>query len=249
MKSKRLYKEDLLKMDRQFVVVYNEDYGINGEQYRVNLTYRDGDDVFGALADMEGVYLKIDNDVEFGTGTEVYEFIGTNLMGDDQASKEINIMENLINCTIENEGIILPKYESVCASGMDLRAYKFALPSNLKETLEFPYTLKPLERILVKTGLHIELPKNTEAQIRPRSGLALKNGISIVNSPGTIDEDYRGDVGVVLINLSSENFLINQGDRIAQMVFAKVEKFDLEIVPELSSTIRGAGGFNSTGTK
>lgn len=158
-------------------------------------------------------------------------------------------MENLINCIAENEEIVLPEYESVCASGMDLRAYKFALPSNLKETLEFPYTLKPLERILVKTGLHIELPKNTEVQIRPRSGLALKSGISIVNAPGTIDEDYRGDIGVVLINLSNKDFLINQGDRIAQMVFAKVEKFGLNLVSELSNTIRGQGGFNSTGTK
>jgi len=104
-----------------------------------------------------------------------------------------------------------------------------------------------MERILVKTGLHIELPLDTEAQIRPRSGLALKNGISIVNSPGTCDEDYRGDIGVVLINLSNEPFLIKKGDRIAQMVFQKVEKFNLQVTDKLVPTLRGEKGYGSSG--
>ena len=114
---------------------------------------------------------------------------------------------------------------------------------------ESGFMLMHMERILIKTGLHIELPKNIEAQIRPRSGLALKHGITILNSPGTIDEDYRGDIGVILINLSQKPFIIKKGDRIAQIVFQKVEKFDLEIVDKLSDTVRGEGGFDSTGTK
>lgn len=161
-------------------------------------------------------------------------------------------MNNKINCTIDDTNIVLPKYETEYASGMDLRAWKYAYPSDLKTTLDFTeqgLVLQPLERVLIKTGLHIELPPNTEAQIRPRSGLALKHGISIVNTPGTIDEDYRGDIGVILINLSNQPFTIKKGDRIAQMVFQKVEKFDLEVVNKLSDTMRGQGGFNSTGTK
>lgn len=156
---------------------------------------------------------------------------------------------NIINCTIDDENL-LPKYESVCASGMDLRAWKYAIPSNLKIEIEFAesgYVLDPFERVLVKTGLHIELPYNMEAQIRPRSGLALKNGISIVNTPGTIDEDYRGDIGVTLINLSTEPFVIKKGDKIAQMIFQKVQKFKLNVIDKLSDTIRGEGGFGSTG--
>ena len=146
----------------------------------------------------------------------------------------------------------MPKYESVCASGMDLRAWKFAFPNNPKNVMDFHesgFMLMHMERILIKTGLHIELPKNIEAQIRPRSGLALKHGITVLNSPGTIDEDYRGDIGVILINLSQKPFIIKKGDRIAQIVFQKVEKFDLEIVDKLSDTVRGEGGFDSTGTK
>ena len=146
----------------------------------------------------------------------------------------------------------MPKYESVCASGMDLRAWKFAFRNNPKNVMDFHesgFMLMHMERILIKTGLHIELPKNIEAQIRPRSGLALKHGITILNSPGTIDEDYRGDIGVILINLSQKPFIIKKGDRIAQIVFQKVEKFDLEIVDKLSDTVRGEGGFDSTGTK
>ena len=158
-------------------------------------------------------------------------------------------MNNKINCTIDNQNITLPKYESICASGMDLRAWKYSSPYFLKETNDFPeqgFDLYPGDRILIKTGLHIQLPENTEAQIRPRSGLALKHGISIVNSPGTIDEDYVGDVGVVLINMGTEPFNIKQGDRIAQMVFQEVKKYNLKIVDKLSETIRGKDGFGST---
>ena len=155
-----------------------------------------------------------------------------------------------INCTVDGEDVVLPKYESECASGMDLRAWKFSWPENLKETNEFPEKglyLDPMDRILIKTGLHIEFPPNIEAQLRPRSGLALKHGISIVNAPATIDEDYRGDIGVVLINMSDVQFTIKKGDRIAQMVFQKVEKFDLQITDKLVATLRGEGGFMSTG--
>ncbi|MFA7628634.1 MAG: dUTP diphosphatase [Candidatus Dojkabacteria bacterium] len=156
----------------------------------------------------------------------------------------------IINCTVDNSNVILPKYETVRSSGIDLKAWKYSSPRKLSKTLDFPeegIVLYPLDRILIKTGLHIELPKNTEAQIRPRSGLALKYGISIVNSPGTIDEDYRGDIGVILINLGKYPFIIKKGDRIAQIIFQKVEKFDLKIVDRLSDTMRGEGGYGSTG--
>ena len=155
-----------------------------------------------------------------------------------------------INCTVDGEDVVLPKYESECASGMDLRAWKFSWPENLKKTHDFQeegVLLDPMERILIKTGLHIEFPPNIEAQIRPRSGLALKHGISIVNAPATIDEDYRGDVGVVLINMSDVQFTIKKGDRIAQMVFQKVEKFNLNVVDELTDTLRGEKGYGSSG--
>lgn len=161
-------------------------------------------------------------------------------------------MNNKIKCTIDDVGIELPKYESVCASGMDLRAWRFVRPENLKEVFEFPehgYDLEPGDRVLIKTGLHIELPENTEAQIRPRSGLALKHGISIVNTPGTIDEDYRGDIGVILINLGQDTFTICKNDRIAQIVFQEVKKYDLEITNKLSETLRSDKGFSSTGIK
>ena len=130
----------------------------------------------------------------------------------------------------------LPAYETMHAAGMDLRA-------DLETTIE----LKPLERKLVPTGLHIELPEGYEAQIRPRSGLAFKHGISIVNSPGTIDADYRGEIKVLLINLSSEVFEINTGDRIAQMVVASHGKVSWEQVEVLNQTSRGAGGYGHTG--
>ena len=130
----------------------------------------------------------------------------------------------------------LPTYETELSAGVDLRAQ-----------VEAPVTLKPLERKLIKTGLFIELPKGTEAQVRPRSGLALKKGISVLNSPGTIDADYRGEIGVILINLSNETFEVNQGDRIAQLVFAQYQQAEFIEVEQLSETQRGEGGFGSTG--
>lgn len=132
----------------------------------------------------------------------------------------------------------LPSYETLASAGMDLRA-------NLQE----PITLKPLERTIVKTGLFIELPIGYEAQVRPRSGLAAKKGITVLNAPGTIDSDYRGEIGVILINLSHEAFIIENGERIAQLVIAKHERAEWTEVNELSTTKRGEGGFGSTGTK
>ena len=129
-----------------------------------------------------------------------------------------------------------PEYSTEFSAGMDLRA-------NIDE----PITLKPLERTIVKTGLYISLPKGTEAQIRPRSGLAFKKGITVLNSPGTIDADYRGEIGIILINLSNEEFIINDGERICQMVIAKHESIIWENVDILDETVRGAGGFGHTG--
>ncbi|MEC8367299.1 MAG: dUTP diphosphatase, partial [Bacteroidota bacterium] len=111
-----------------------------------------------------------------------------------------------------------------------------------------PITLHPGERKLIKTGLHIELPEGYEAQVRPRSGLALKNGITVLNSPGTIDADYRGDVGVILINHSNENFIVKSGDRIAQLVISKFERAEWESTEKMNSTMRGSSGFGSTGS-
>jgi dUTP pyrophosphatase len=132
----------------------------------------------------------------------------------------------------------LPAYETVASAGMDLRA-----------NLDTPVTLKPLERALVPTGLFIELPVGHEAQIRPRSGLAVKHGISIVNAPGTIDADYRGEIKIILVNLSQQDFVIQDGERIAQMIIARHEKAEWMQVDELEKTGRGAGGFGHTGTK
>jgi dUTP pyrophosphatase len=130
----------------------------------------------------------------------------------------------------------LPAYESSFSAGMDIRAF-----------LESPIVLQPEERALVKTGLYLELEKNFEAQVRPRSGLALKKGITILNSPGTIDADYRGEVGVILINLSSENFKISSGDRIAQLVISKYESIKWKLSQSLGESKRGDKGFGSTG--
>jgi len=130
-----------------------------------------------------------------------------------------------------------PTYETLLSAGMDLRAY-----------VEGPITLSPGERKLIKTGLHIELPEGYEAQVRPRSGLAFKKGITVLNSPGTIDADYRGDIGVILINHSNEEFAVNSGDRIAQLVISKFEKVDWETSDEINSTSRGDSGFGSTGS-
>lgn len=130
----------------------------------------------------------------------------------------------------------LPNYETIASAGMDLRA-------NLSASI----TLKPLERTLVKTGLFISLPIGTEAQVRPRSGLAAKQGITVLNAPGTVDADYRGEIGVILVNLSNEEFVINNGERIAQLVIAQHERAEWEKTDTLDSTERGAGGFGSTG--
>ena len=130
----------------------------------------------------------------------------------------------------------LPEYETIASAGMDLRA-----------NLDAPIVLKPLERTLVKTGLFIALPVDYEAQVRPRSGLALKKGISVLNAPGTIDADYRGEIGVILVNLSDKAFTINDGERIAQMVIAKHERAEWIPVKTLDQTARGTGGFGSTG--
>ncbi len=135
----------------------------------------------------------------------------------------------------ENE---IPNYETVSSAGMDLRAF---IDENI--------TLKSLERAIVKTGLYIELPIGYEAQVRPRSGLSAKNGITVLNAPGTIDADYRGEIGVILVNLSKDDFNIKSGDRIAQMVIAKHERAEWEEVDKLSDTERGSGGFGSTGIK
>jgi dUTP pyrophosphatase len=137
---------------------------------------------------------------------------------------------------VNRSGNSLPGYSTSFSAGMDLRA-----------DLEKPLLLKPMERILVPTGLFMELPEGYEAQIRPRSGLALKKGISIVNTPGTIDADYRGEIGIILINLSKEDFLVNHGERICQMVINKVEMITWSEVESLETSERGAGGFGHTG--
>tara|TARA_B100000902_G_scaffold338692_1_gene340418 strand:- start:225 stop:665 length:441 start_codon:yes stop_codon:yes gene_type:complete len=131
-----------------------------------------------------------------------------------------------------------PKYSTVSSAGMDIRA-----------SLEDPVILKPFERKLIKTGLYMQIPIGYEVQIRPRSGLAYKNGITVLNSPGTIDADYRGEVGIILINLSKDNFTINDGDRVAQMVVANHEQSDWIEVEFLEESDRGTGGFGSTGKK
>lgn len=132
----------------------------------------------------------------------------------------------------------LPAYETIYSAGMDIRA-------NVPE----PSTLKPLQRAIVKTGLFIELPIGYEAQVRPRSGLAAKKGITVLNAPGTIDADYRGEIGVILVNLSNEDFTIENGERIAQLVIAKHERVAWKEVDELDETMRGSGGFGSTGVE
>ena len=130
----------------------------------------------------------------------------------------------------------LPRYETELSAGMDVRSY-----------IESPIILKPFERKLVNTGLYAQLEKGYEIQVRPRSGLALKKGITVLNSPGTIDADYRGEIGVILINLSNDDFIINSGDRIAQLVVSKHEQPNLEQTDSLDSTSRGEKGFGSTG--
>ena len=137
---------------------------------------------------------------------------------------------------INNSNNSLPNYESLFSAGMDIRAY-----------LDKTIILKPQERILVKTGLYIELERNYEAQVRPRSGLALNKGITVLNSPGTIDADYRGEIGVILVNLSTNNFNIESGDRIAQLVISKHETIEWKLSESLEDSNRGEKGFGSTG--
>ena len=139
---------------------------------------------------------------------------------------------------INNSEHELPNYETLASAGMDLRA-------NISEAI----TLQPLERAIVKTGLFIELPIGFEAQVRPRSGLAAKNGVTVLNAPGTIDADYRGEIGVILVNLSNQAFTIQNGERIAQLIIAKHERAEWNLVSELSETQRSEGGFGSTGVK
>ena len=133
---------------------------------------------------------------------------------------------------------VLPSYETTASAGLDVRA-----------NIDKPIKLNPLERVLVKTGLFIEIPVGCECQVRSRSGLALKKGISVLNAPGTIDADYRGEIGIILINLSDKSFVIEDGERIAQLVFAEVKQVIWEEAIQLTDTIRGAGGFGSTGVK
>lgn len=132
----------------------------------------------------------------------------------------------------------LPAYATSQSAGMDLRA-----------NIDTPITLRPMERRIIPTGLYIALPPGFEAQVRPRSGLALKHGITVLNSPGTIDADYRGEIGVLLVNLSTDDFIITEGERIAQMVILRHEQGEFELTDELDDTERGAGGYGHTGVK
>lgn len=145
-------------------------------------------------------------------------------------------MERIKVKIINSSGNELPTYETFSSAGMDVRA-----------SLDSPVTLKPLERALIPTGLRIQLPHGYECQIRPRSGLALRHGISLVNTPGTVDADYRGEIGIILINLSSEPFIVNNGDRIAQMVITNYTRVEWEPVEKIDETERGDGGFGHTG--
>jgi dUTP pyrophosphatase len=148
-------------------------------------------------------------------------------------------MTEMVEIKVVNKGHQpLPQYATAQSAGMDLRA-----------NIEEPIVLRPMERRLVPTGLHIALPEGFEAQVRPRSGLALKHGLTVLNAPGTIDADYRGEIGVVLINLSDKDFVINDGERIAQMVIARYEQAELMPVEVLDETERGEGGYGHTGVK
>lgn len=145
-------------------------------------------------------------------------------------------MEKLEVFIARKEGVQLPLYATDASSGVDLCAF-----------IEEPVVLKPFERFLVPTGIFIDIPEGYEAEVRPRSGIAIKYGVTVLNTPGTIDADYRGEIKVILINLGAEPFTINNGDRIAQMVFKNVARVDWKIVESLTETARGEGGFGSTG--
>ena len=148
-----------------------------------------------------------------------------------------NILETKVK-VVNKSTLELPSYSTPLSAGLDLRA-----------DISEPVTISSLERVMIPTGLHIELPAGFEAQVRPRSGLAAKHGITVLNTPGTIDADYRGEIKVILVNLSKEPFVINRGERIAQMVIARHEQIEWESVLELSESDRGEGGFGSTGKK
>ena len=148
-------------------------------------------------------------------------------------------MKNISVKIVNNSHHPLPAYSTIDSAGMDVRAY---LPNG-------PIVLKPMERRLIPTGLHIELPQGYECQIRPRSGLALKHGLTIVNSPGTIDAEYRGEIGVILMNLSQDEFIVNDGERICQMVVKEYTRVEWVQTESLSSSERGEGGFGHTGVK
>lgn len=155
------------------------------------------------------------------------------------AAKLCEQTSDMIKIKVINKGKQqLPTYATPQSAGMDLRA-----------NLDTPVTIRPMERKLIGTGLHIALPIGFEAQIRPRSGLALKHGITVLNTPGTVDADYRGEIMVLLINLSNDNFIVNDGERIAQMVIAKHEQAEFSVVDELDATERGEGGYGHTGVK
>lgn len=155
------------------------------------------------------------------------------------AAKLCEQTSDMIKIKVINKGKQqLPTYATPQSAGMDLRA-----------NLDTPVTIRPMERKLIGTGLHIALPIGFEAQIRPRSGLALKHGITVLNTPGTVDADYRGEIMVLLVNLSNENFIVNDGERIAQMVIAKHEQAEFSVVDELDATERGEGGYGHTGVK
>jgi dUTP pyrophosphatase len=147
-------------------------------------------------------------------------------------------MEELEVLVTRDDGASLPGYGTASSSGMDLRAY-----------LSAPVTLKPLDRTLIPTGIRISIPDGFEAQVRPRSGLAIEHGVTVLNTPGTIDADYRGEVKVILINLGKEPFTVRSGDRVAQMVFHKSVRVSFREVGELPQTDRGSGGFGSTGKR
>ena len=146
-------------------------------------------------------------------------------------------MNNKIEIKIK-DGVTIPKYETELSAGMDVRAF-----------IDAPVEISPGGVALIPTGISVALPRGMELQVRPRSGLALKKSVTVLNAPGTVDADYRGDVGVILINHSNESFVVEPGDRVAQLVFAKYEEVSFSVVDELSSTERGEGGFGSSGVK
>ena len=161
------------------------------------------------------------------------------LIEDNSLNLHLKIIQRNMEIKVINKGHYpLPQYATPQSAGMDLRA-----------NLDAPVTLRPMERKLIPTGLHIALPAGYEAQVRPRSGLALKNGITVLNAPGTVDADYRGEIGVLLINLSQDDFVVNDGERIAQMVIARHEQVGFIAVDVLDETERGTGGYGHTGVR